>query len=50
MAKKIDGVKFVKTKEYAYCNIEYFSDELKSIIRRIFQKFAMEQVRQVQEE
>lgn len=33
MAKKIDGVKFIKTKEYAYCNIEYFSDELKSIIR-----------------
>lgn len=33
MAKKIDGIKFIKTKEYAYCNIEYFSDELKSIIR-----------------
>lgn len=33
MDKRIDGVKFKKTKEYAYCNIEYFSDELKSIIR-----------------
>ena len=33
MAKKIDGIKFIKTKEYAYCNIEYFSDELKSSIR-----------------
>lgn len=31
MAKKIDGIKFIKTKEYAYCNIEYFSDELKSV-------------------
>ena len=34
MVKKIDGIVFVKTNEYAYCYIEYFSDELKNIIRQ----------------
>lgn len=32
--KNIDGVVFVKKKEYAFCRIEYFSDELKDIIRK----------------
>lgn len=33
MVKKIDGVAFVRTKKYAFCHIEYLSDELKGIIR-----------------
>lgn len=33
MVKKINGVAFIKTKEYAFCHVEYLSDELKSIIR-----------------
>jgi len=32
--KNIDGVVFVKKREYAFCRIEYFSGELKDIIRR----------------
>jgi len=33
MNKKIDGVAFVGNEKYAFCHIEYFSDELKDIIR-----------------
>lgn len=32
--KNIDGVAFVKKREYAFYRIEYFSDELKDIIRK----------------
>lgn len=32
--KNIDGVAFVKKREYAFGRIEYFSDELKDIIRK----------------
>lgn len=32
--KNIDGVVFVKKREYAFCRIEYFSGELKDIIRK----------------
>lgn len=33
MVKNIDGVVFIRTKEYALCHIKYLSDELKDIIR-----------------
>jgi hypothetical protein len=34
MQKRIEGIKFIKTNQYAFCHIEQFSLELQSIIKK----------------